>query len=89
MSFELWFWYFKEEDLFWGIGESKSPGVVDEEDVGFLLHQNKILGLGGKQEAPLSTILADLEVVTAVECLRWKFLEQLMVQRIWYSTRRK
>lgn len=51
-------------DLLVSVGESESPCVINEEDVGVFGH-----GIRGENEAPHAAFLdgLDLEVVTAVE----------------------
>lgn len=65
-------------NLFSSIGETKSPGVVNEEHVRLLLHR-----FGGEQEPPLASVVAwvNLEEIAAVECFRVELLEELAVQR--------
>lgn len=59
-------------DLVVSIGESESPSVIDEEEVGVGGHE-----IGSKKEASLATILAglNLEKVATVEGLRRELQE--------------
>lgn len=56
--------------LFISVGEAESPGVVDEEEVGVLIH-----GVRGEEEPPLTSFLLllaglDLEEGPTIEGLR-------------------
>lgn len=64
------------EDLLVNVGESESPRVIYEEDVGVLGH-----GIRGENEAPHAAILAglDMEVFAAVEGLGGELLEEAAV----------
>jgi len=76
----------EEEDLFVCVGESESPRMIHEEDVGVRFHRRR-----RENKAPLTAALAwlDLKVAAAVEGLAGELLEEAPVQALRQPRRSK